>query len=66
MRILGLAFAASVLTALPAQAQDAAAGENRLQHLVLRGGIQLESFWLAWLDEALGEAVEGAVEEGRE
>ncbi|HKG83589.1 MAG TPA: cytochrome c family protein [Beijerinckiaceae bacterium] len=28
MRILGLAFAASVLTALPAQAQDAAAGEK--------------------------------------
>ncbi|WP_033219146.1 PadR family transcriptional regulator [Kitasatospora phosalacinea] len=52
---------------------EAAAGENRLQHLVLRGGIQLESFWLAWLDEALGETVEGAagrageaVEEGRE
>ncbi|MFJ1751722.1 PadR family transcriptional regulator [Kitasatospora sp. NPDC088134] len=34
---------------------EAAATENRLQHLVLRGGIQLESFWLAWLDEALGE-----------
>ncbi|MFE1319458.1 PadR family transcriptional regulator [Kitasatospora phosalacinea] len=44
----------------------AAAGENRLQHLVLRGGIQLESFWLAWLDEALGETVEGAAAEGRE
>src|SRR3954467_14407525 len=28
MRILGLAFAASVVTALPAQAQDAAAGEK--------------------------------------
>ena len=28
MRILGLAFAASVLSALPAQAQDAAAGEK--------------------------------------
>ena len=28
MRILGLAFAASVLAALPAQAQDAAAGEK--------------------------------------
>ncbi|HKH95252.1 MAG TPA: cytochrome c family protein [Beijerinckiaceae bacterium] len=28
MRILGLAFAASVLTALPAQAQDTAAGEK--------------------------------------
>jgi cytochrome c len=28
MRILGLAFAASVLTALPTQAQDAAAGEK--------------------------------------
>ena len=28
MRILGLAFAASVLTALPSQAQDAAAGEK--------------------------------------
>ncbi|MFJ5880802.1 PadR family transcriptional regulator [Kitasatospora cineracea] len=37
---------------------EAAAGENRLQHLVLRGGIQLESFWLAWLDEALAQTGE--------
>ncbi|MGW4378384.1 PadR family transcriptional regulator [Kitasatospora sp. NPDC004531] len=27
--------------------------ENRLQHTVLQAGIQLESFWLAWLDQAL-------------
>lgn len=28
---------------------------DRLQHLVLRGGISLETHWLAWLDEALAE-----------
>ncbi|MFP3991121.1 PadR family transcriptional regulator [Streptomyces sp. E11-3] len=27
--------------------------EDRLRHLVLRGGIQLETFWTAWLTEAL-------------
>ncbi|WP_156722486.1 PadR family transcriptional regulator [Streptomyces apocyni] len=27
--------------------------EDRLRHLVLRGGIQLETFWVAWLMEAL-------------
>ncbi|MEV4556847.1 PadR family transcriptional regulator [Kitasatospora sp. NPDC049285] len=35
---------------------ERAAEENRLQHLVLQAGIQLESFWLAWLDEALEQA----------
>ncbi|KDN82075.1 PadR family transcriptional regulator [Kitasatospora cheerisanensis] len=30
--------------------------ENRLQHVVLQAGIQLESFWLAWLDQALAES----------
>ncbi|RKE22291.1 PadR family transcriptional regulator [Streptomyces sp. TLI_171] len=44
---------------------ERAGEESRLQHLVLRAGIQLESFWLAWLDEALaGPPAERA--EGRE
>ncbi|WP_328321222.1 PadR family transcriptional regulator [Streptomyces sp. NBC_00388] len=29
--------------------------EARLQHLVLRGGIDLERYWIAWLTEALPE-----------
>ncbi|MFD7071162.1 PadR family transcriptional regulator [Streptomyces sp. NPDC059913] len=29
--------------------------ENRLRHLVLRGGIDLENFWIGWLTRALGE-----------
>jgi hypothetical protein len=28
---------------------------DRLHHLVLRAGISLESFWVAWLTEALAE-----------
>ncbi|MEU1377119.1 PadR family transcriptional regulator [Streptomyces triculaminicus] len=33
---------------------DAGAGDaRRLRHLVLRGGIGLETFWIAWLTEAL-------------
>ncbi len=28
---------------------------DRLQHLVLRAGISLESHWLAWLEEAMAE-----------
>ncbi len=32
---------------------EAAERENRLQHTVLRAGIALETFWVAWLDEAL-------------
>ncbi|WP_336320314.1 PadR family transcriptional regulator [Streptomyces lavendofoliae] len=28
---------------------------DRLRHLVLRGGIELERFWTAWLTEALAE-----------
>src|SRR4051794_30917148 len=27
--------------------------EHRLRHLVLRGGIELETFWVTWLEEAL-------------
>ncbi|MCC3772452.1 PadR family transcriptional regulator [Streptomyces sp. UNOC14_S4] len=27
--------------------------EDRLRHLVLRGGIELETFWISWLKEAL-------------
>ena len=37
---------------------EKAAGENRLQHLVLQAGIGLETFWVAWLTEvrhALGQ-----------
>ncbi|WP_406206062.1 PadR family transcriptional regulator [Kitasatospora sp. NBC_01560] len=30
-----------------------AAGENRLQHAVLRAGIGLETFWVEWLTETL-------------
>ncbi|MEV5987756.1 PadR family transcriptional regulator [Streptomyces sp. NPDC052051] len=29
--------------------------QDRLQHLVLRGGIDLESFWIQWLTHALEE-----------
>ncbi|TXS49858.1 PadR family transcriptional regulator [Streptomyces sp. t39] len=29
--------------------------EDRLRHVVLRGGIELESFWTAWLTDALAE-----------
>ncbi|MGF1431751.1 PadR family transcriptional regulator [Kitasatospora sp. LaBMicrA B282] len=32
---------------------ERAAEENRLQHLVLRAGIGLETFWIQWLTEAL-------------
>ncbi|WP_167160000.1 PadR family transcriptional regulator [Streptomyces sp. MBT27] len=28
--------------------------QDRLRHLVLRGGIELETFWIGWLTEALG------------
>ncbi|MFQ3556381.1 PadR family transcriptional regulator [Streptomyces gramineus] len=38
------------------------APEDRLRHLVLRAGIDLESFWTGWLDQAvreLGELPEG-------
>ncbi|MFF3600636.1 PadR family transcriptional regulator [Kitasatospora indigofera] len=37
---------------------EKAADENRLQHVVLRAGIGLETFWIQWLTEA----VEGAEE----
>ncbi|WP_406499508.1 PadR family transcriptional regulator [Streptomyces sp. NBC_00846] len=29
--------------------------EDRLRHLVLRGGIDLENFWIGWLTRALAE-----------
>ncbi|NDZ78062.1 PadR family transcriptional regulator [Streptomyces sp. SID10853] len=32
--------------------------DDRLQHLVLRGGIELEKYWIAWLTEALAEVSE--------
>ncbi|MEV7725797.1 PadR family transcriptional regulator [Streptomyces sp. NPDC087917] len=34
------------------------AAEDRLRRLVLRGGIALETFWLAWLAEAVTEVEE--------
>ncbi|MFB6813338.1 PadR family transcriptional regulator [Streptomyces sp. NPDC056347] len=34
--------------------------EDRLRHLVLRGGIDLENFWIGWLTRALGEHAESA------
>jgi len=37
---------------------EKAAEENRLQHLVLQAGIQLETFWTAWLAEAV-ETLDG-------
>lgn len=40
----------------PAEAADHA---NRLQHLVLRAGIGLETFWIQWLTEALSEPLGG-------
>ncbi|GAA2747587.1 PadR family transcriptional regulator [Kitasatospora cinereorecta] len=41
--------------------------ENRLHHLVLSGGIQLESFWTTWLEDAVRtvaelDAVDNAVD----
>jgi DNA-binding PadR family transcriptional regulator len=33
--------------------RDAAAEPDRLRHLVLRVGIELENFWITWLDRAL-------------
>lgn len=29
--------------------------EDRLRHLVLRGGIDLENFWIGWLTRALDQ-----------
>ncbi|RII16957.1 hypothetical protein DSC45_14435 [Streptomyces sp. YIM 130001] len=34
--------------------------EDRLRHLVLRGGIELETFWITWLTEALDDVQSGA------
>ncbi|MFB7615926.1 PadR family transcriptional regulator [Kitasatospora sp. NPDC056181] len=34
---------------------EGSAGENRLQHAVLRAGIGLESFWVEWLTGTLAE-----------
>ncbi|MEV0918109.1 PadR family transcriptional regulator [Streptomyces sp. NPDC049967] len=31
------------------------AAEDRLRHLVLRGGIDLENFWIGWLTRALAD-----------
>ncbi|MFD0023026.1 PadR family transcriptional regulator [Streptomyces sp. NPDC058382] len=34
---------------------ERAAAQDRLRHLVLRGGIDLENFWIGWLTRALAE-----------
>lgn len=41
----------------PAEQRDGRLGseKDRLQHLVLRAGIRLETHWLEWLDEAAAE-----------
>ncbi|MEU9251127.1 PadR family transcriptional regulator [Streptomyces sp. NPDC048270] len=36
--------------------------EDRLRRLVLHGGIALETFWLHWLEEALGEVEDMAAD----
>lgn len=41
---------------------EKAAGENRLQHAVLRGGIGLETFWVQWLTETLAALPAGGDE----
>lgn len=33
--------------------------EDRLRHVVLRGGIELESFWVVWLTDTLAELAGG-------
>ncbi|MEU9181421.1 PadR family transcriptional regulator [Streptomyces sp. NPDC048550] len=38
--------------------------EDRLRRLVLHGGIGLETFWLRWLEEALGEVEDMAPPSG--
>ncbi|MFC1401717.1 MULTISPECIES: PadR family transcriptional regulator [Streptacidiphilus] len=43
---------------------DGSGGGDRLHHLVLKAGIALETFWVQWLAEAVGElAGEPAAEE---
>ena len=37
-------------------------GPDRLRHLVLRGGIDLERFWVEWLTHALSELPEESAE----
>ncbi|MFF3247530.1 PadR family transcriptional regulator [Streptomyces sp. NPDC002870] len=37
--------------------------QDRLRHLVLRGGIELETFWTKWLTEALTGLRAGALDE---
>ncbi|MFI1096943.1 PadR family transcriptional regulator [Streptomyces sp. NPDC020917] len=34
---------------------EAAAGENRLQHHILRAGLELETFWIGWLTRTLAD-----------
>ncbi|MFJ9823218.1 PadR family transcriptional regulator [Streptomyces sp. NPDC101160] len=37
---------------------------DRLRHLVLRGGIELERFWVQWLSQAITELTESGGETG--
>ncbi|MFC7308545.1 PadR family transcriptional regulator [Streptomyces monticola] len=46
----------------PAGARDGA--QDRLRHLVLRGGIELETFWIGWIEEALAGMPEADSEPG--
>ncbi|WP_116247493.1 PadR family transcriptional regulator [Nocardiopsis sp. FIRDI 009] len=36
-------------------ARERGTEQDRVQRLVLRAGIDMETFWVAWLDEAIGE-----------
>ena len=42
----------------------AADPQDRLRHLVLRAGIDLETFWVQWLEEALAEVTDMDAAEG--
>ena len=42
---------------------ERADAENRLHHVVLRAGLDLESFWIGWLEEAL-DALPGRPADG--
>ncbi|MDG4861347.1 PadR family transcriptional regulator [Streptomyces sp. T-3] len=46
----------------PAERASGASAEDRLRHLLLRGGIDSERFWIGWITEALAE-VEGMADE---
>lgn len=39
----------------PAAGTAEESGQDRLRHLVLRGGLDMETFWIAWIDQALAQ-----------